>query len=81
MSEPWFGPKAYGIGLSPKSRPGWAALAIYIVAMAATGPIVDSLDAPSWVIWAVFAALTTALLALVFIKSDRQPWRWRWGGS
>jgi hypothetical protein len=80
MREPWFGPKSYGIGITPKSPAGWAAVAVYVLAMAATGPVVKFLAAPTWVIWPIIAGLAAAFLALTYIKSDRQPWRWRWGG-
>jgi len=80
MSEPWFGPKAYGIGVSPRSPAGWAAVGVYVVAMAATGPVVRYLAAPTWIIWLSFAVLTVGFLALTILKSDRQRRRWRWGG-
>jgi hypothetical protein len=80
MTEPWFGPKAYGIGIAPRSPRGWAALGVYVLAMAATGPVVEHFAAPRWVIWIAFALLTAALLVLMYVKSDRRPWRWRWGG-
>ena len=80
MGKPWFGSKTYGIGLAPKSPAGWASLAIYALAMIVAGPALKRLAAPAWILWAVLAGLTIVMLALVFIKSDRQPWRWRWGG-
>jgi hypothetical protein len=79
MTGPWFGAKEYGIGISPKSSAGWISLGIYALAMVATGPIARHFDAPLWVVWATFAFLTIGLLVLIFAKSDRRPWRWRWG--
>jgi hypothetical protein len=81
MTQPWFGPKAYGIGLSPKGAKGWLALGLYVLGMIATGPVVALLRAPTWAIWITFTLLTAALFALIVLKSDRRPWRWRWGGE
>jgi hypothetical protein len=80
MGEPWFGAKDYGIGLSPKTGAGWAALALYVAAMGATTPLARRLAAPHWSIGAAFAILTAAFVVLVFLKGGRQAWRWRWGG-
>jgi hypothetical protein len=81
MRQPWFGPKAYGIGISPKHAKGWLALGVYVLGMIATGPVVALLGAPTWAIWIAFVLLTVALFVLVFVKGDRAPWRWRWGGE
>jgi membrane protein YdbS with pleckstrin-like domain len=80
MSEPWFGQKAYGIGLSPRSPAGWAATVVYILALVATVAIVKFFAAPRWAMWAAFAVLSLGFIALTIIKSDRKAWRWRWGG-
>jgi hypothetical protein len=80
MGEPWFGAKEYGIGISPKTPAGWISLFVYVAAMATAPRIAHQLAAPHWAIWLVLATLTIAFFALVAIKSDRQPWRWRWGG-
>lgn len=79
MSRPWFAQKRYGMGLSPASPAGWITLAIFVVAMALTGPIVEFLHLPVWVIWIGFAAEIAIMLWVIFAKSDGKPWRWRWG--
>lgn len=80
MGEPWYGPKAYGYGLSPRNWAGWAALVIYIVLVTAVPLAALRFGAPRWMALAIIAALSLAYLVLVWLKSDRQPWRWRWGG-
>jgi hypothetical protein len=80
MGAPWFELKAYGIGVSPKRPAGWIALAIYVAAVVATAPITRHLAAPRWMAGVVIGLLTVAFLLLMLAKSDRQPWRWRWGG-
>jgi hypothetical protein len=80
MGEPWFGPKAYGIGLSPKTPAGWISVAAYMAAMAAARLIGRQVSAPRWAAWLAPSTLTLAFLALVLVKSDRRPWRWRWAG-
>ncbi|RAK51441.1 hypothetical protein [Phenylobacterium deserti] len=79
MSRPWFGVKRYGIGLSPTSGQGWAALLAYVVTLAATPLLAVRLGAPSWIVPLALAAETAALIAVVLLKGDGKPWRWRWG--
>jgi hypothetical protein len=79
LSRPWFAQKRYGMGLSPASPAGWIALALFVAAMALTGPIVELLHLPIWCIWIGFAAETAIIVCLIFTKSDGKPWRWRWG--
>jgi hypothetical protein len=79
MGEPWFGAKTYGIGIGPKSRVGWACVAVYVGLMAAAALAVRFLDWPHWVAPAGLGGLTAAFLIVVRLKSDGQPWRWRWG--
>lgn len=80
MSKPWFGVKKYGVGMSPASPAGWLALAVYVCAMIAVGPVVDALHGPVWAIFVCLGLLTAGLLLLVKLKGDGQPWKWRWGG-
>jgi hypothetical protein len=79
LSRPWFAQKQYGVGLSPASPAGWISLGVFVVAMAATGLIVDALHWPVWFIWIGFAVEIAIMLGLIFAKSDGKPWRWRWG--
>ncbi len=85
MGKPWFGPKTYGIGIGPRSRAGWLAVAVYLLLMIAT-PIAElSLGLPVWMVPAAFGLFTVVFLTLVVLnsggaKSDGEPWRWRWGG-
>jgi hypothetical protein len=79
VSRPWFAQKRYGIGLSPASPAGWFALALFVVAMAATGPVVGFLHLSVWFIAVGFAAEIAIMVLLIFAKSDGKPWHWRWG--
>jgi hypothetical protein len=81
MSRPWFVVKRYGIGLSPSWPAGWIVLAVWIVALALSGLVVDALKAPAWALVLADAALTAALLVLIALKNDGKPWRWRQGDS
>jgi hypothetical protein len=81
MGKPWFGVKRYGVGLAPCSVEGWLAVAAYVVAMAATAPIVNALHLPIWFIGIGFLIATAALLGLVAVKNDGKPWHWRWGND
>lgn len=85
MSEPWFGPKTYGIGIGPKSRAGWVSVAVYLVLALATPIVGLSLNWPAWVTPIALAIFTVSFLILIIAKSrgdgsDGEPWRWRWGG-
>ena len=80
MREPWFGVKAYGIGIGPKSRAGWVSVAVYCVLMVAAPLAMHHLYWPAWSLPAAFVFLTLVLLTLMFVKSDGQPLRWRWDG-
>ncbi len=80
MGEPWFGQKAYGFGLSPRSWAGWWALIIFVMVITAVPLIALRLGTPRWIALAIIGGLSVAFLVLVWLKSDRQPWRWRWGG-
>ena len=79
MRRPWFGANDYGIGLSPKSPAGWAALAVYVAVMAATPRLVAWFGAPLWVSVVGAIAATAALLVVIARTSDASLWRRRWG--
>ncbi|MET3667991.1 hypothetical protein [Caulobacter sp. 1776] len=81
MGKPWFGAKAYGIGIAPKSVEGWIATLVYVVAVLGATAIGRRLNAEPWMIGLAGLILTIALLALSVIKGDHQSWRWRWGGK
>lgn len=42
MKRGWFGPKLFGIGVSPASWQGWLVLVVFLAAMAAPGLEPDS---------------------------------------
>lgn len=35
MSKPWFGPRKFGVGLTPVSREGWGGTLLVVVAFTA----------------------------------------------
>lgn len=80
MGAPWFAAKKYGIGLSPKGPAGWITLGIYVAAVLAAAPVARLVAAPAWLAAAAIGLATLAFLLVALTKSDRQPWRWRWGG-
>ena len=82
MKKPWFGVKAYGIGIGPKSLPGWLSMFAYVAAMVGVSTLGGWLNPPppSWIVGAIMLALTVGLFVLIGLKSDGKPWRWRWGG-
>lgn len=86
MSEYWFKPKTYGIGITPANWKGWAAigaLGLVIVILAAVMILPPTLrgvePSPTRVI--LFIALETlAIVAFLFISKSKTdgPWRWSW---
>jgi hypothetical protein len=80
MGEPWFGAKAYGVGLSPKTPAGWIATLVFVVVMVGAVPVGRLLHAPRWASFVVLALAPAAFLALAIWKSGGTVWRWRWGG-
>ncbi|MBE7220805.1 MAG: hypothetical protein INR64_20245 [Caulobacteraceae bacterium] len=80
MGEPWFGVKRYGIGIGPRSPAGWAATVLFMVVVVVVPQVVVALHGPPWATLAIVLALGAAFTLLAFAKSDRKPWRWRWGG-
>ena len=84
-SKPWFGQKRFGMGLGPATWQGWLALILYVMALgwslSRARLLFADQDLGEKVGWGLSALLTVALLALIVIKGDRRPWRWRWGGK
>lgn len=73
-SKPWFAAKRHGYGAGPPiSWEGWAALAVFVLAVAGSGIWL----AGAWRIGA-FAGLT-ALFMLVAARKTAGGWRWRQG--
>lgn len=79
MGEPWFGAKAHGIGIGPKSLAGWLSTAIYLGLMLVTLIAAIFLRWPVWIIPIGLGLFTIAFLTLVALKSSDDPLRWRWG--
>ena len=79
MGQPWFGVKRYGIGVGPRSPAGWAAVGGWAVLVAITNGIIHALHGPPGLDGVATAAWVLALLALMAVKGDGRPWRWRSG--
>lgn len=79
MKKPWFGAKAYGIGIGPKGLPGWLTMLVYVAAMVGVATSGEWLHPPLWIVAALFFACTAGLVAVIALTSDGKPWRWRWG--
>jgi hypothetical protein len=72
----WFAPKRYGFGAGlPIAWQGWAVLGFYFAIVAAAGLLLEGkrLAQGSIIIPA------TAALIIIFAKTTRGGWRWRWG--
>jgi hypothetical protein len=84
MSKPWFRAKSYGLGYSPEGWRGWAALAAFLVLALAnikfTRALVADRREGDALSTGVMALLIAGLIAVVVLKSDGSPLRWRWGG-
>jgi hypothetical protein len=71
----WFAPKRYGFGAGlPISWQGWLVLAFYVAIVVAAGSLLDHRLAQASIV-----VLATALLVIIFAKTTRGGWRWRWG--
>lgn len=79
MSDPWFGVKTYGIGIGPKNFWGWVSTLLYCVFMSTVPFTTRYLDWSVWIIPVEYALFTIVFFALLFMKGDGKPWRWRWG--
>ena len=81
MGEPWFGVKRYGLGIGPRSPAGWIATGVFAVVLVAVTNSVALLHGPPMLALGMALLLGAAFIALAIAKSDRKPWRWRWGGK
>ncbi len=80
--KPWFGQKRYGMGLGPASWQGWLTLLAYIIVMGWTVEQAQAvLGGGARTVWILLGVETLVLLVIIFLKGDRRPWRWRWGGE
>ena len=82
MADYWFKPKTYGYGAYPLDWRGWAAIAVFCVAVTAWSLLallggLEPLPA-TIVMW-----LGVTAMVVVFViwakKKSNGPWRWRWG--
>ena len=79
MNRPWFGPKRYGIGIGPTAPAGWVVMGVFVGAMSGAPPLVGALGWPEWTFAGIQVLAVAALLAVVVLKGDRRPLKWRWG--
>jgi hypothetical protein len=78
--EFWFRPKAFGYGASPIAWQGWALVAGYMVAAAATAILLvrSEMGFAAWTTWVLAMVIATAASILVsWLKTDGS-WQWRW---
>ena len=80
MSQPWFGPKANGIGLTPTTFAGWAVTLLFILSLVAEGRTGRALHSPPLMIGVLIVITVALYLAVVAWKSDKAVWKWRWNG-
>jgi len=72
----WFAPKRYGFGAGlPISWQGWLVLGVYIAIVVAAGVLLDGKRLAQG---AIIIPATIALV-IIFAKTTRGDWRWRWG--
>ncbi|ENN84374.1 hypothetical protein RHSP_23316 [Rhizobium freirei PRF 81] len=77
---PWFRVKTYGYGAGlPCHWQGWAAVAIYALALAAAISVVAPFADSHPFAYALAIGIPTALLIFVVWWKSDAPWRWRWG--
>ena len=81
MGKPWFGAKAYGIGIGPKGVGGWLSVLIYTLAVISVVFVPSWFNVSWWIVGLILLVLTVALFVLVALKNDGEPWRWRWGND
>jgi len=74
----WFAPKRYGFGAGlPISWQGWLVLGVYLAIVVAAGVLLDEKRLAQGSI----AIPATIALVIIFAKTTRGGWRWRWGGD
>ena len=71
----WFAPKRFGFGAVPATAAGWAATALYLLAI---GLAVRTMPTDGAKI-VLAVCITLAYLAIVWRKTDG-GFAWRWGG-
>lgn len=72
----WFAPKRYGLGAGlPIAWQGWLVLVVYIAIVVAAGIFLDGKRLAQG---AIIIPATIALI-IIFAKTTRGGWRWRWG--
>lgn len=84
MTEYWFKPKTHGYGATPMNWKGWAATALFALAvdgfattaLSALGPLDSASDYA--IVFGGVAAITVPFVWLCRIKTNG-PWRWQWG--
>lgn len=79
MKDPWFIVKAYGYGLEPNGIAGWVSTAAVVALNLALAIGGESMGWPKPILAISIVALNAGLIGLMWFKSDRKPWRWRWG--
>ncbi|CAL1691158.1 hypothetical protein MMB232_01293 [Brevundimonas subvibrioides] len=70
MKRGWFGPKRWGWGASPATAEGWAVIGVFILAMGATGYLVDE-PVWRWAVMLVEIALLLVVIARTYDKNAR----------
>ena len=79
MKDPWFIVKSHGYGLEPNGVAGWLSTGVLValnVGLALGG---ERLRWPKPTLAFSIVALNAVLIGVMWLKSDRKPWRWRWG--
>jgi hypothetical protein len=78
MSDAWFKPKRYGIGVAPATWRGWAALLGILIVNAIGMALLDAIDAPK--MWSVLLNIVVlGIILWMCIAKSEGEWRWRWG--
>ena len=70
--KPWFGPKRWGIGLSPRSWEGWLLTVAVVLGVGFSGTM-GGLE--SWQHGAIIGGLVAAYLAMAFMTFGSRPKR------
>lgn len=86
QTDYWFKPKTYGYGATPSNWKGWAATAVFVLAIwgfaawytLARGALSSTADFAIW--FGGIAAITLPFVWLCRVKTDG-GWRWQWGKS
>ncbi|HEY1037120.1 MAG TPA: hypothetical protein VGE62_00895 [Candidatus Paceibacterota bacterium] len=78
----WFARKTYGWGWTPVTWQGWAAVALYVLIVAAAALSVGPESSPAEFAFTFFLPIVLSTIALIRIgyKKGESP-RWQWGKS